>query len=621
MLLFPWKIVGLFAFMTGTVLVSAAGSGAGNDFGGRRVLLVGIDGLRGDALEKAPPPRLKRLMRNGVVTFRAHAGGTLGGPDQQPTISGPGWATILTGKYLPDHGVSGNGTAPHDGPNGYQVKKAPHFATLIRSRHPDASIVSISSWGWIEDYFIATQYDQFAFHDKGEGKEYAERDQSVFVKARGVLEKSDPDVVFVHFDQVDGAGHAGGFTMDNPGYARALEEVDTLVGGLIDTIESRPSYAAENWLVLVVSDHGGTGRSHGGQSQDERLVPIIAHGKSLARGRTIDRDLGLNCVVPTLLEFLGVKVEEAWGLSAAPFGLPPYLDARPLDKGIRLQWTRPNQETSAVAIEVRRDGKLLEKLSPTAASFTDPAPPDRERLTYEVRFLGADIRRLAECGVPRPPDWKSDLVLDLTFDGDLRDHSGRGNHAESRSPAFSSQGRIGAALELSASSSATLPESPDFRFGEDTDFTIALWVKVDRKWNKDPALLSNKNWSDGASPGWIIAGANDLPSWQWNIADGNGNRRDFDPAPPEAGIVDGKWHLLVVSHQRGGRAIFYQNGKAIGRSHLGGLGSVDTGYAIHLGQDGTGSFAPDHPILVDSLRIWRRALRSIDVAALMTADD
>lgn len=614
------RVIWLFAYFTVALSLRAAGPGSANDFGGRRVLLVGIDGLRADVLEKSPPPRLKRLLRNGVVTFRAHAGGTLGGPDQQPTISGPGWASILTGKYLPDHGVAANGRNPHGEKNGYQPEKAPHFATLIRSRYPGAAIASVSSWDWIEDYFIATQREHFTFHAKGEGKDYAERDRSTFEKARGVLAASDPDVLFVHFDQVDGAGHAGGFSGANPDYLKALESVDVLVGGLLDTIEARPAVAAENWMVLVVSDHGGIGKSHGGQTQEERLVPMIAHGKSLARGRVVDREVGLNAVVPTVLEFLGVECEEKWGLAGAPFGLPPYLDARPAGKEVRLRWTKPDRFAVVEGIEVWRDGKFVTRLPADAGMWVDGSPPDRERLGYEVRFLGPNCRRFAETSVPRAPDVKSGLVLDLPFEGDLRDRSGKGNHAEGRAPVFSSAGRIGQALELRGSSHAILPASEDLRFGGDTDFTIAFWIKAERKWNKDPAILSNKNWSDGSSPGWIIAGGNDLPSWQWNMTDAGRNRRDFDPAPPDANIVDGKWHLVVVTHQRDNRATFYHDGRAIGHVQIRGLGSVDTGYSIHVGQDGTGGFSPDAPILIDGLRIWRRALRAADVGLLVTSE-
>ena len=49
------------------------GPGAANDFGGRRVLIIGIDGCRADALKKLVDtgrvPNLKALIDGGSVTF------------------------------------------------------------------------------------------------------------------------------------------------------------------------------------------------------------------------------------------------------------------------------------------------------------------------------------------------------------------------------------------------------------------------------------------------------------------------------------------------------------------------------------------------------------------------
>jgi hypothetical protein len=38
-------------------------------------------------------------------------------------------------------------------------------------------------------------------------------------------------------------------------------------------MRSRPQYAEEDWLVLVTTDHGGKGNSHG----DTELVPVAFH--------------------------------------------------------------------------------------------------------------------------------------------------------------------------------------------------------------------------------------------------------------------------------------------------------------------------------------------------------
>jgi hypothetical protein len=55
-----------------------------------------------------------------------------------------------------------------------------------------------------------------------------------------------------------------------------IESVDAKVGSLMTAIQQRPNYANEDWLILVTSDHGGLGTSHGGNSIEEQNVPFIA---------------------------------------------------------------------------------------------------------------------------------------------------------------------------------------------------------------------------------------------------------------------------------------------------------------------------------------------------------
>ena len=68
----------------------------------RKVLVVGADGVRADALAVADTPVLDRLAAAGFRTFDASTQLT------GPTVSGPGWVSILTGVEPAQHGVFGN---------------------------------------------------------------------------------------------------------------------------------------------------------------------------------------------------------------------------------------------------------------------------------------------------------------------------------------------------------------------------------------------------------------------------------------------------------------------------------------------------------------------------------
>jgi len=92
-----------------TLLVSACGGDAPTPTPKtKHALIVGIDGLRVDAFQQAMTPTLDDLIADGAVTYDAFAGGELGEATQQPTFSGGGWSSVLTGVWVDKHGVMFN---------------------------------------------------------------------------------------------------------------------------------------------------------------------------------------------------------------------------------------------------------------------------------------------------------------------------------------------------------------------------------------------------------------------------------------------------------------------------------------------------------------------------------
>jgi len=135
----PW-FLRLCAFVA---IIASGLAGHGADgvecFGGKHALVIGIDGCRSDALQAARAPNIKSLIENGTVCYRVYAGGTLGTKTQQKTVSGPGWASILTGVWADKHRIPDNEFAnPNlkqrvDGQNvGF-----PHFFTRIKQSCPN----------------------------------------------------------------------------------------------------------------------------------------------------------------------------------------------------------------------------------------------------------------------------------------------------------------------------------------------------------------------------------------------------------------------------------------------------------------------------------------------------
>lgn len=273
-------------------------------FGGKHVLVVGIDGTRPDSLTAAKTPNLDRLIADGAVSYDAVAGGEPEGPKNQITVSGPGWASVLTGVWDDKHKIADNKFAEND------LATYPHFFVRLAEKAPTAQLASIVDWAPIHEKIL----------DGATFSHTAKTDQECADEANRLLRASDPDVLFLYFGDVDHTGHASGFSPTNPEYVGAIEKVDALLGSVLETISMRPKFAEENWLVIVTTDHGGYQKSHGGQRPIERRIFFIVSGKDAARGE-FSPGPGHVAVAPTVFRFLGIELDPAWGWESEPFGL------------------------------------------------------------------------------------------------------------------------------------------------------------------------------------------------------------------------------------------------------------------------------------------------------------
>ena len=301
-----------------------AGPGTASPFHGRRVLIIGVDGCRADALRLATSsgaaPNIAGLVRGGTVTWNCFAGG-LPAPSatNQPTLSGPGWSSILTGTWTDKHWVVNNDFSPSN------FVTYPAFMRRVKEVAPGAYVASAVSWRPIDTGCIGPSQNNGAeYMDsrfKGPSSDYHVRDQQVRDQVVSLLGTANPDVVFVHLDQVDDTGHASGFSPTNPAYMNAITLADGLVGNMLAAMRARPQFAQENWCVIMTTDHGGVGKNHGGQSSDERTTWLIVNGGSAQAGRVSTEKPGQTCIPATAMQHLGVPLNANWGMDATVFAL------------------------------------------------------------------------------------------------------------------------------------------------------------------------------------------------------------------------------------------------------------------------------------------------------------
>jgi hypothetical protein len=261
----------------------------------RKVLIIGIDGLRADAFRRADTPNLDSLKRDGALSEHTVT--------DVIARSGPGWTSVLTGVWSWKHGVRDNTF------KGYRRDLQPTFFDRLAEARPAAVMGAVVNWKPLGENLFGGRGFWIAPGD----------DKAVAEEAARLIGTGLPDVLFVHLDGVDHAGHTFGFSPDMPFYRWAVEKVDGWVGRLADAVRAR---TGEEWLILVTSDHGGSYRHHGAYTREDRTVFLLASGPGCRKERPAGFR-GVVDVAPTVFAYLGLPVSEAWKWDGRPIGYGP----------------------------------------------------------------------------------------------------------------------------------------------------------------------------------------------------------------------------------------------------------------------------------------------------------
>jgi hypothetical protein len=237
----------------------------------RKVMIIGLDGVRSDALQLASTPNIDALIASGFYTYDSwHCG---------ITVSGPSWSTIFTGVWFPKHGVTDNSYA------GSHFDTYPYYAKRVKEIKPSLYAAQIVDWAPMSTQVTNDGFDTKVIRTENDCA-------AVAAAAQTQLLNANLDAITVYFAKVDNIGHSSGFSPSNPAYMSAIHEVDSFVGRVINTLKSRPGYASEDWLILLTTDHGGTGTSHGGNSDVERHIWWAASGKDVVSRQITAADPG-----------------------------------------------------------------------------------------------------------------------------------------------------------------------------------------------------------------------------------------------------------------------------------------------------------------------------------------
>ena len=261
----------------------------------KHLIVIGVDGLGGAALQNASTPRLHELMSRGAWTLKARA--------VFPTVSSPNWASMIMGATATHHGITSNEWMPSKFELGPVCQGSegtfPTMFSVLRAARPAMVMGIIHDW---DGFGRLVEPNVVNVKESVKGsKEATERAISWWLQKK-------PELLFLHLDDVDHAGHNKGWWTED--YYAAVTTADALIGSVVDAVKMA-GLEAET-VFLVTADHGGQAKSHGGMATEHVEIPWILAGPGVAKGRELKKPVDTFDTAATVVKLLGVNPHSCW---------------------------------------------------------------------------------------------------------------------------------------------------------------------------------------------------------------------------------------------------------------------------------------------------------------------
>ncbi|MBR2872368.1 MAG: alkaline phosphatase family protein [Lentisphaeria bacterium] len=534
----------LLAVLLGAALVNGA------EVPKKKVLVVMIDGMRADAFAAFKPTTLTKLMKGewkpgykGAWTLCAR---TI--PDA-PAHSAPNHAAIATGVTAAKHKVTRNGTTKQG-----NWKEWPSWLHRLKKAQPEKKALYIHAWsesGYIDPTPLVTRIGKSDWANT-----------TVYPKL--ITEKDCPDAIMYYINAPDGGGHGTGFYPYGDNYSQTIQLADRYLTLMLDLISKRPSFSAEDWLILVTADHGGYARGHGQPGGQSDTVPLIMAGKNIVSGKLAGTPSVTDLPV-TALEFMGVSTA---GMN---------LDGKVI--GNKLSSEKPGKS-------------LAEGLEAYMIFSRRPIPANRAKLAIRSTQVGLGVSSASR--------------RYMLFGNTLSCEDVKLKNAK-----FIPHGMVFHGLEK-------------LKMSNNHCFTLTFWVRLPAKQPGDSVIIGNKLQSEDSKTGFYISAARKT----FNGAKGPGVVLNFKDSKGQKSFAMGtydiepnRWNFYAVTVTPDNALYFFQ-GRRDGYLHWfveKCSGSLNSGNPWYISQPEKGSNKANLSAELDDMAVWNRNLTVDEIRKIFEA--
>lgn len=259
---FPLLVVALFTLLSKPV-------------GAQRVIIIGLDGFSTEGFKAIKHPNIDKLFAEGVLSLTTRP--------VMPSVTLPNWTSHFTGSGPEEHGITANSwtlqnhtlKAIDTDSEGYY----PSIFKLVKEQVPQVKTAFYYNWAELINSTNKKYIDELSF-------QYKDGYDSNYVKAVNFLSKyqKQPQLLFLYSVHTDHAGHGYGWM--SPEYISAVEKADSAIGELVGRIKKANLF--KDTYFMLITDHGGINKGHGGTSMQEMQIPWAITGPGIKKRGLVD---------------------------------------------------------------------------------------------------------------------------------------------------------------------------------------------------------------------------------------------------------------------------------------------------------------------------------------------
>jgi len=264
----------------------------------KHVIIVGFDGLSARSItDGADMPNLRKLMSEGSYTLKQRS--------ILPSSSACNWASMFKGAGPELHGFTNWGTQKPEvqPPIANRNGQFPAIFDLYREKSAAAEIGYLYEWGGMR-YVVDTLAMSYKLHAEPNDA----NPEGILNSGVSYIKEKKPNLCALIFHEPDGVGHSIGWS--SPAYMAKVTMLDSYLGKVVAAVKE--AGIMNETVIIVVADHGGVNKGHGGTSMNEMQTPLVFFGKGIKRNFQIPESTMVYDVAATVAYMLKVQQPQAW---------------------------------------------------------------------------------------------------------------------------------------------------------------------------------------------------------------------------------------------------------------------------------------------------------------------